>query len=245
MRPNLLNPLFASITTISGVGPKQERLYRRLLGRDETPRIVDLLFHLPTGTIDRRSRPKLRDVVAGSVVTVAVTVARHKAPPPGRSRAPYLIYAHDETGDLTIAYFKAQADYLRRLYPVGELRYVSGATAFYDGMLQMVHPDRVVDEKGLAALPLIDPVYPLTEGLGPGQLRKAEQTVLTRIPALPEWQDPAWIRQRGWPSTNCWPANWRWSWCAPAAGGKPAEKMPATDGCAPTWSRPCPTRSRR
>ena len=200
MRPSLLNPLFASITTVSGIGPKQDLLYRRLLGRDDTPRIVDLLFHLPTGTIDRRSRPKLRDVLPGSVVTVAVTVVRHKAPPPGRSRAPYLIYAQDETGDLTIAYFKAQADYLRRLYPIGELRYVSGTTAFYDGMLQMVHPDRVVDEKGFAALPLIDPVYPLTEGLGLGQLRKAELTALTRIPALPEWQDPAWIGQRGWPS---------------------------------------------
>ena len=64
MRPNLLNPLFAAITTLSGVGPKLEKLYRRLLDRDQTPRIVDLLFHLPTGTIDRRARPKLRDVHA-------------------------------------------------------------------------------------------------------------------------------------------------------------------------------------
>jgi ATP-dependent DNA helicase RecG len=192
--------LFASVTTLSGIGPKQERLYRRLLGRDDTPRIVDLLFHLPSGSIDRRARPKLRDVVPGSVVTVAVTVERHKAPPPGRSRAPYLIYAHDDTGDLTIAYFKAQPDYLRRLYPVGEVRYVSGTADFYDGMLQMVHPDRVVDEKGFAALPLIDPVYPLTEGLGPGQLRRAVQAVLEKIPALPEWQDPAFMARRRWPT---------------------------------------------
>ena len=32
-------------------------------------------------------------------------------------------------------------------------------------MLQMVHPDRVVDEAGFAKLPLVEPVYPLTEGL--------------------------------------------------------------------------------
>ena len=42
---------------------------------------------------------------------------------------------------------------------------MSGTTALYDGMLQMVHPDRVVDEAGLAKLPLVEPVYPLTEGL--------------------------------------------------------------------------------
>ena len=79
MRPNLLNPLFGALTTLSGVGPKLERLYRRLLGRDEDEaRIIDLLFHLPTGVIDRRARPKLRDVVPGTVVTVAVTVDRHR-----------------------------------------------------------------------------------------------------------------------------------------------------------------------
>ncbi len=52
---------------------------RRLLGREEAPRIIDLLFHLPSGAIDRRARPKLRDVQPGTVVTVAVTVDR--APP--------------------------------------------------------------------------------------------------------------------------------------------------------------------
>ena len=43
---------------------------------------------------------------------------------------------------------------------------MSGTAAFYDGMLQMVHPDHVVSEADVAKLPLIEPVYPLTEGLG-------------------------------------------------------------------------------
>ena len=88
MRPPVLNPLFASLTSLSGVGPKLERLYARLLDR-EAPRVVDLLFHLPSGTIDRRARPKLRDVQPGQVVTVAVTVDKHRPGPPRRSRAPY------------------------------------------------------------------------------------------------------------------------------------------------------------
>ncbi len=181
MRPNLLNPLFGALTTLSGVGPKLERLYRRLLGRgEEEARIIDLLFHLPTGVIDRRARPKLSDVVPGTVVTVAVTVDRHRPSPPHRPRAPYQVYASDETGDLILTFFNARRDYLEKLLPVGELRYVSGTTGTYDGMLQMVHPDRVVDEAGLAKLPLVEPVYPLTEGLEPqpgaqgGRCRVAE-----------------------------------------------------------------------
>ena len=199
MRPSLLNPLFAPITGLAGVGPKLERLYRRLLGRDEVPRLIDLLFHLPTGTVDRRARPKLRDVVPGTVVTVEVTIDRHRPSPPGRSRAPYLVYASDDTNDLILTYFSAQKSYLDRLLPVGATRYVSGTAQLYDGTLQMVHPDRVVDEVGLKALPLVEPIYPLTEGLGPNQVRKAADAALAKAPDLPEWQDAAWLSAHRWP----------------------------------------------
>jgi len=201
MRPPLLNPLFAALTSLPGVGPKQEQLYRRLLGRqDAPPRILDLLLHLPTGAIDRRARPKLREVVPGTVATVAVTVDRHRPSPPHRSRAPYLIYASDDTGDVVLTYFSARKDYLEKLLPVGALRYVSGTTALYDGMLQMVHPERVVDEAGLARLPLVEPVYALTEGLGLNHVRKAADAALARAPELPEWQDPSWVSRERFPT---------------------------------------------
>src|SRR5215831_10587542 len=200
MRPNLLNPLFASLASLPGVGPKLEKLYRRLFDREnEPPRIVDLLFHLPTGTVDRRARPKLSEVVPGTIVTVEVTIDRHRPAPPGRSRAPYLIYASDETNDIILTYFNARRDYLERLFPVGAKRYVSGTTALYDGHLQMVHPDRVVDEAGLKQLPLVEPVYPLTEGLGSGQVRKAVDGAVAKLPQLPEWQDAPWLAAQHWP----------------------------------------------
>ena len=60
MRPVILNPLFASLSSLPGIGPKLEKLYARLLGRDGEPsRIIDLLFHLPTGFVDRRNQPTL------------------------------------------------------------------------------------------------------------------------------------------------------------------------------------------
>src|SRR5262249_40662101 len=80
----------------------------------------------------------------------AVTVERHRPSPPHRPRAPYRIYTSDETGDLILTYFNARKDYLENLLPIGERRYVSGTVTVYDGMPQMVHPDRVVDEPGFA-----------------------------------------------------------------------------------------------
>ena len=199
MRPNLLNPLFAALSSLPGVGPRLEQLYRRLFDREETPRVVDLLLHLPSGAIDRRARPKLRDVVPDTVVTVAVTVDRHRPPPPRRPRAPYQVFTSDETGDLILTFFNAHKDYLQRLLPVGEQRYVSGTVALYDHMLQMVHPDRVVTEAELAKLGLVEPVYPLTEGLSLNQVRKAADAALERLPDLPEWQDPAWVARERFP----------------------------------------------
>jgi ATP-dependent DNA helicase RecG len=199
MRPPALNPLFAPVTTLPGLGPKLETLYARLLDH-ETPRILDLLFHLPSGAIDRRARPKLREVEPGQVVTVSVTVNDHRPAPRHRPRAPYQIYTSDETGTLTVTYFNARADYLEKLFPIGETRYVSGKAEFYDGMLQMVHPDRVVDEKGFAALPLVEPVYPLTEGVNLNGVRRAMSAALTKLPELAEWQDEAWVARERLPS---------------------------------------------
>ena len=242
-------------------GRRLEKLYRRLLGREQPARIVDLLFHLPTGTIDRRARPKLRDVVPDTVVTVAVTVDRHRPPPPHRPRAPYQVYTSDETGDLILTFFNARKDYLQKLLPVGERRYVSGTVALYDHMLQMVHPDRVVAEADLAKLPLVEPVYPLTEGLSLNQVRKAADAALARLPDLPEWQDASWVARerfppfadalrmlapaggagrrgcrkdrhgRGSPMTSSWRASSRSRWCARICAGPPAGRRRAPDTC--------------
>ena len=199
MRPALLNPLFAPVTNLSGVGPKQDKLFRYLLGREETPRLMDLLLHLPASVIDRRARPKISEAVPGTVVTLEVTVDRHRPSPPRNARAPYLVYASDDTGDVVLTYFRAKADYIEKLLPVGSKRYVSGTLQMFDGVPQIVHPDRVVDEAGFAKLSGIDPVYPLTEGLALGSLRRAVAQALERLPDLPEWISPEVMRRCHFP----------------------------------------------
>jgi ATP-dependent DNA helicase RecG len=199
MRPALLNPLFAPVTSLSGVGPKQDKLFRYLLGRDEAPRLIDLLLHLPASVVDRRARPKIRDAIPGTVVTLEVTVERHRPTPARISRAPHLVYASDDTGDVVLTYFRAKPGYVEKLLPVGSKRYVSGTLQMFDGVPQIVHPDRVVDEAGFAKLTGIDPVYPLTEGLALGSLRRAMAQALQKLPTLPEWTSAEVIRRCKFP----------------------------------------------
>ena len=187
MRPALLDPLFAPAATLPGVGPKIARLLDRLLDRPQGARVIDVLFHLPYATLDRRARPKIRDARRDAIATLEVRVAEHRPPPTARSKAPFKVLVEDDTGDVELVFFLANHDWIRKMLPLGETRWVSGKLELWDGYLQMVHPDRVMDAAELARMPAVEPVYGLTEGLFPRVLAKAAQGALARLPRLPEW----------------------------------------------------------
>jgi len=199
MRPELLNPLFVEATRLRGVGPKVAAALDRLLGAPGRPaRVLDLVLHLPVSVVDRSTRAKIRDAPRDQVVTLEGRVREHLAP--SSVKAPFKAVIEDETGDCTLVFFRNNASWVEKALPIGSTRFVSGRLEIWDGRLQMVHPDRVVDAEGFAAMPLIEPVYPLTEGLFPRVLGKAVETALERLPTLPEWQDPGRFVLRGWPS---------------------------------------------
>src|SRR5208282_3950335 len=112
MRPSLLDPLFAPADTLPGVGPKNAKLFDRLLDRPRGARVVDVLSHLPTSTIDRRLRPKIRDAVPGTIVTIEAKVTEHREPPNARSRAPFKVLVEDETGDVELVFFLANHEWV-------------------------------------------------------------------------------------------------------------------------------------
>ena len=99
MRPDILFSIFAPVTGLPGVGPKIGKLIEKLAG----PGIVDLLWHLPSGLIDRRYAPKIMDATEGAIATLTVTVDKHS--PSARRGLPYRIRCRDETGFLTLVFF--------------------------------------------------------------------------------------------------------------------------------------------
>ncbi|HEX2137317.1 MAG TPA: DEAD/DEAH box helicase, partial [Microvirga sp.] len=199
LRPSILNPLFAPASALPGVGPKIAPLLDRLLGEPDRPaRVVDLLFHLPSGGVSREMKGSIADAPLGEPVTLAVTVAAHRPPPPGR-RAPYRVFVEDDTGDVALIFFNANRGRLEKLLPVGARRFVSGKIELWDGMRQMVHPDRILDEQGAANLPAVEAIYGLTEGLSSRMVAKFVGAALERVPVLPEWQDASWLRRNEFP----------------------------------------------
>ncbi len=202
MRPALLNPLFAPISSLSGIGPRLSGLFGRLLGTDEDngePLVADLLWHLPGGLVDRRQRPTIDRLEPGTIATLEVVVARHRAPPQGRDRAPYRVMCQDATGELTLVFFNANRKWIEKMLPPGESRWVSGRVEEFNGLPQMVHPDHILTDEEFAKLPPVEPVYPATAGLGSRVIAKAVAQAVERVPALEEWQDASWIARQRWP----------------------------------------------
>ncbi|ANL34281.1 ATP-dependent DNA helicase RecG [Rhizobium phaseoli] len=202
MRPAILDPLFSPISGLPGVGPKIAELLVKLLGR-ETPedcRVIDLLFHAPFSLIDRRNQPGIARAPQGAIVTITARVDRHQVPPRGKSNVPYRVFLHDETGELTLVFFRGQAAWLEKQLPIDAEVTVSGKVDWFNGRASMVHPDYIVRADEAENLPLVEPIYPLTAGLSPKTLRKIIDAALPRFPELPEWIDPTLGQKQGLPS---------------------------------------------
>ncbi|WP_192800545.1 ATP-dependent DNA helicase RecG [Brucella anthropi] len=200
MRPSMLDPFFASVRSLSGIGPKVAALLGKLLGTDipgAEPKVGQLLFLAPHSVIDRRNRPGIALAQEGAIVTLEVIVDQHQPAPPGRGNVPHRVFAHDDTGEIALTFFHAQLPWLQKMLPEGETVIVSGKVEWFNGRASMVHPDYIASLEDAANLPMVEPVYPLTAGLSPKTLARAVKEALTRVPPLPEWIDgPLLARER-------------------------------------------------
>ena len=200
MRPSVLDPLFAPVSSLPGIGPKISKLVSTLVTShpDREATIADLLFHLPQNVIDRRHKPGIAYSENGDIVTLDVMIDQHM-PGPRHGKAPYRILASDDTGSIAFVFFHPHRDWLEKMFPEGERRIVSGKVDWFNERPQMVHPDYVLKPEEAAAMPPVEPIYPLTAGVASKTLQKAIKSAAERVPKLPEWLDDAYLRQTQWP----------------------------------------------
>jgi ATP-dependent DNA helicase RecG len=200
-RPTALDPLFRSLRSFKGVGPQLGALLNRYFGSEGQDAIaLDLLMHMPAGLIDRRLMQGIAGTFVGHQATLKLHIDRHQPAPRNMPTRPHRVFAHDETGEIQLVYFRATGGWVEKLLPVGEERYVAGTIGFFNGEKQITHPDYVVPIEDFKSLPLVEPVYPLTQGLSARQLNKLIHEVLGTLPDLPEWISDERMAQFRWPT---------------------------------------------
>ena len=192
-RPEALFPLFASLETLPGIGPRTAKALESM----GIIRPKDLLYLLPHSVVDRARKASLREVVPPCVLTVEVEIGAH-FPPKSRGK-PYRISVRDAETEFFLVFFHARGDYLQGLLPTGQRRLLSGKVEFFDGVAQMTHPDHVLRTEDAASLPQVEPVYPLGAGITQKQMFRASAAALLRLPSLSDWIDPHLLTREGWP----------------------------------------------
>ena len=252
MRPPVLFPLFASATSLAGIGPRMQLLLKKAL-------------RLPPGVTSRASstcsgiRPRASSTAAPP--PPSPLPCRAPSPPwrcacsstarrrPATAGAPYKVALRGRDRPHRP---RCSSTPIRAASSASSPRAACASSAAridaFNDEKQMAHPDYIVRAGG-ARRPA-DARAGLSADrrpLGQGAAARPCATALTHVPELPEWQDPAWLKGRGWPdwraalacactslrargrsrpdrrpgsgwpSTSCSPASWRWGWCARAS----------------------------
>jgi ATP-dependent DNA helicase RecG len=192
MRPELLNPLFAEIASLKGVGTAQLRQLARL----KIARVIDLAFHLPTMAIERAQVETLDESLVGRPVIVTLTPVRHTR---GGPRSPLRVAAVDGGGQwVDLTFFGQSAAWAQSMLPIGVAKRITGKLDRYGQTLQIAHPE-ISPAESPAPARTRESVYPLTEGITNRRMSLLVAQALERTPALPEWIEPSVLARQGWP----------------------------------------------
>lgn len=193
MRPAILNPLFAEVAALKGVGLAQVRQLARL----KITRAADLAFHLPTMVIDRLAVEQVDESLVGRPIVVPLTPASHER---GGPRSPLRVAAVDRGGQwVDLTFFGQSATWAQTKLPIGVEKRIIGKLDRYGQKLQIAHPD-VLAMDSPAPPPLREPVYPLTEGVTNRRMSQLVAEALARVPALAEWIEPSVMARHQWGS---------------------------------------------
>ena len=194
MRPDILNPLFAEVTALKGIGPALAKPLDRLGLR----RVIDVAFHLPTGWVDRIARDELDMADAGRVIAITLTAQSYRS---SNGRGPTRVQATDAKGNyVSLVYFGGHAGWAKKLAPIGEPRRVSGRLEHYGQELQIVHPDYVLPLEEAGDTPEREAIYPLSEGLSSKRMGQLAAQAIERAPMLAEWVEPGLLAKQEWPA---------------------------------------------
>lgn len=193
-----METLAQPVSSLSGIGPQSVTRLEKI----GIYTAKDLLFHLPHRYEDRTKVYPINSLSAGMTVLFSGTVEFTEVLMRGRHSL--LCRISDQTANITLRFFHFSARQSSDLKPgtliscFGEIRHG------YQG-LEIFHPEyKVISSTDNITEPCLSPIYPLTEGLRQGTIRKAVKQALSIFFQTPEqlsdWLPQAILEQYNYPS---------------------------------------------
>lgn len=185
--------LFSDISYLPKMTDKKRVVYQKLVG----DKILDFLYHLPTSVIERKLLLNNNSFKNGDLVTLIVNVDKHIAPPrfvKGR-KIPFVVKCSNENMSISVVYFHNYHDTIRKNFPIGSKRVISGNLDRYGSDFKMTHPDYIKTIDEVSTVSGTEPVYPLSSGISKDNLIYFIKAALSFIPDFKEWLDIDFIKK--------------------------------------------------
>jgi ATP-dependent DNA helicase RecG len=154
------------ITVIKGITPNIAKKFARL-----NVRVVrDLLYFFPRRYVDYSQTKPISELVEGEEQTIVGTIWQARVASLGVRRGTEAIVG-DETGNIRVVWFNQP--YLAKSFRTNARVVISGTVSEFKGRKVFESPEwELLQDKELIHTGRLVPVYPLTQGLYPRQVRK-------------------------------------------------------------------------
>jgi ATP-dependent DNA helicase RecG len=158
--------LDSPITVIKGISTGADRRFARLNVRT----VRDLLYFFPRRYVDYSQRKPISKLIEGEEQTIMGTIWQARVATLGNRRGTEAIVG-DETGNIRAVWFNQP--YLAKSFHTNAGIVISGTVSVFRGHKVFESPEwELLGDKELIHTGRLVPVYPLTQGLYPRQVRK-------------------------------------------------------------------------
>jgi ATP-dependent DNA helicase RecG len=166
LRQRQTERLDSSITVIKGISTSVEKKFAKLNVRT----VRDLLYFFPRRYVDYSQRKPISGLIEGEEQTIIGTIWQARVATLG-NRAGTEAIVGDETGTIRVVWFNQP--YLAKTFRTNARIVISGTVSVFKRQKVFESPEwELLGDKELIHTGRLVPIYPLTQGLYPRQVRK-------------------------------------------------------------------------
>ncbi len=172
IRPKRREGLDSPITILKGITPRIAAKFAKF----DIKTVRDLLYFFPRRYVDYSRRKPISELVEGEEQTIIGTIWQAKVTTLGNRPGTEAIVG-DETGNIRVVWFNQP--YLAKGFRTNARIVISGTVSIFRGQKVFESPEwELLGDKELIHTGRLVPVYPLTQGLYPRQVRKWTKEVV-------------------------------------------------------------------